>query len=61
MKFKVKWTQVTWYSRLAAIVFFMGIFPTLSFYIGLQYAFFLTENVVLSSTSALVPQTEVLK
>jgi hypothetical protein len=33
----MKWNEVTWYSKLAAIIFFLGIFPVLTFYIGMQY------------------------
>lgn len=33
----VEWNTITWYSRLAAIVFFVGILPVLNFYIGVQY------------------------
>ncbi len=34
---QVKWNEVTWYSKLVAIVLFAGVVPALSFYIGLQY------------------------
>jgi len=33
----IKWNEVTWYSKLLAIIFFIGVLPTLSFYIGGQY------------------------
>lgn len=33
----LEWNKVTWYSRLGAIVFFIGVVPALSFYIGTQY------------------------
>lgn len=33
----MKWNEVTWYSKLAAVIFFLGIFPVLTFYIGTQY------------------------
>lgn len=33
----IKFNEVTWYSKLAAIIFFMGALPALSFYIGTQY------------------------
>ena len=29
--------QVTWYSKLGAIVLFLGVIPALSFYVGMQY------------------------
>lgn len=33
----VKFNEVTWYSKLAAIIFFLGVFPLLTFCIGVQY------------------------
>lgn len=33
----IKWNEYTWYSRLSALIFFLGILPTLTFYIGTQY------------------------
>lgn len=33
----VEWNAVTWYSRLAAIIVFVGILPILNFYIGMKY------------------------
>ncbi len=31
------WHKVTWYSKLLAIVVFVGILPAIAFYIGMQY------------------------
>ena len=33
----IEWGQVTWYSKLGAIILFVGIVPVLTFYIGMQY------------------------
>ncbi len=33
----IKFNEVTWYSKLAAIVFFLGVFPLVTFYLGMQY------------------------
>ena len=33
----IKFNEVTWYSKLAAIVFFIGALPALTFYIGTEY------------------------
>ncbi len=33
----IKFNEVTWYSKLAAIIFFIGVLPALTFYIGIQY------------------------
>jgi hypothetical protein len=33
----IKFNEVTWYSKLAAIIFFLGALPALTFYIGMQY------------------------
>lgn len=32
----MKFNEVTWYSKLAAIIFFIGVLPALTFYIGVQ-------------------------
>lgn len=32
----IKWNEVTWYSRLLAILFFIGVFPFVSYEIGRQ-------------------------
>jgi hypothetical protein len=34
----MKWNEVTWYSRLGAIVVCFGVIPVLTFYIGTQYS-----------------------
>jgi hypothetical protein len=33
----IKWNEYTWYSKLAALIFFIGVMPILTFYIGVQY------------------------
>jgi hypothetical protein len=33
----IKWNEVTWYSRLGALILFLAVIPALSFYIGTQY------------------------
>ncbi len=33
----IKWHEVTWYSKLGAIILFLGIVPVVCFYIGTQY------------------------
>lgn len=33
----MKWNEVTWYSRLGAIILFVGVLPVLSFTIGMQF------------------------
>jgi len=33
----IEWNAITWYSRIATIVVFIGILPILNFYIGLKY------------------------
>jgi hypothetical protein len=35
--FKIRWNEVTWYSKLGAIILFVGVVPALSFYIGIKY------------------------
>lgn len=34
---KIKWNEVTWYSRLGAVILFIGVVPALSFYIGTKF------------------------
>ena len=34
---KIKWNKVTWYSKLAAIIFFIGVLPATTFYLGMAY------------------------
>lgn len=31
------WNEVTWYSKLLAIIFFIGVLPVLCFYVGVRY------------------------
>ncbi len=33
----IKFNEVTWYSKLAAVLFFLAILPVFTFYIGMQY------------------------
>jgi hypothetical protein len=42
--FRVRWNQVTWYSKLGAIVVFLGVIPALCFYIGMQYQVVIKET-----------------
>ncbi len=34
---KIKWNKYTWYSKLSAVIFFIGILPAWTFYLGTQY------------------------
>jgi hypothetical protein len=33
----IKFNEVTWYSKFAAVIFFLGVLPAWTFYIGTQY------------------------
>lgn len=33
----IKWNEYTWYSKMAAIILFLGLVPMLAFYIGYQF------------------------
>ena len=46
----IKWHEVTWYSKLGAIVLFCGIVPALAFYIGMQYQSVQQNNFLPSET-----------
>lgn len=50
----IKWNEVTWYSKLLAIIFFVGVFPVLCFYIGKEYGE-VKEQGNTKSTSQMVP------
>lgn len=34
---KIKWNEVTWYSRWAAIILLIGVLPAWTFYLGTRY------------------------
>lgn len=34
---EIKWHEVTWYSKLGAIILFVGVIPPFAFYVGTQY------------------------
>ena len=34
---RIKWNEVTWYSRLGALIVLLGIIPAISFYVGAEY------------------------
>jgi hypothetical protein len=44
----IKFNEITWYSKLAAIVLFIGILPSLCFYMGMRYGEFKSEMSVTS-------------
>lgn len=57
---EIQWNEVTWYSKLAAIIFFVGVLPVLTFFMGMQYrevqvdifeASTQTSNVVVQSNN----------
>lgn len=33
----IKWNEVTWYSRVLSIIFFLLVLPMWAFYLGLRY------------------------
>lgn len=54
----IKWNEVTWYSRLGAIILFIGVVPVLSFCIGVEYESVLAsqeQNKAIVSVSATYP------
>ena len=50
----IKFNEVTWYSRWAAIIFFIGVLPALAFYIGVQYEKVASENKIVVTKSVSV-------
>lgn len=63
---KIVFNEVTWYSKLAAVILFIGIVPILTFYIGKQYGevMVLSNQPVYSSSEpaiiSIVPSPQVL-
>lgn len=43
----MKWNEVTWYSKVGAVILFLVVVPALSFYIGTQYQLTVTANTIL--------------
>lgn len=33
----IEWNEITWYSKMAAILVFIGVLPAWSFYLGREY------------------------
>lgn len=52
---KLQWNEVTWYSKLLSIVFFIAVLPVLTFYIGREYE--RTEQI-LNDPAPAVPVVE---
>jgi hypothetical protein len=49
-KTPIDWTGETWYSRIAAIVVFVGIVPAIGFFVGVRYSE--TVNTINNSAMA---------
>jgi len=37
MTLNLQWKKITWYSRLATLIVFLGLVPILCFYVGMQF------------------------
>lgn len=55
---QIKWNEVTWYSKLAAVIFFIGVLPILTFCIGAQYEKAKSEYVIVSPQVEIIPVTQ---
>jgi cytoskeletal protein RodZ len=55
---KIKWNQYTWYSRAAAIIFFIAVLPVWTFYMGIQYQ--KTADSLENATSTLEDNTVII-
>jgi hypothetical protein len=51
----IKWNKVTWYSRLGAIILFIGVVPVLTFYVGVQYQLTLSSQQLQTPHSSAQP------
>jgi hypothetical protein len=45
------WTRVTWYSKLLAAIFFVFLFPALTFFLGKEYAY--TEGILENQSNSI--------
>jgi hypothetical protein len=45
---KIKFNEITWYSKLAAIIIFLGILPVLIFYFGSRYKEAVNDSILLT-------------
>lgn len=43
----IEFNKVTWYSRLGALVLFIGVIPAVAFYLGMQYEAVMEESTTL--------------
>ncbi len=50
----IEWNRVTWYSKLLAVILFIGILPVLTFYIGSKY-----EETVIAVNEAGLPSSSI--
>ena len=51
---KIKFNEVTWYSKLLAVILFIFLVPALTFYIGEQYGEIQTLNAVTSGVHGMM-------
>jgi hypothetical protein len=51
----VRWHEVTWYSKLGAIILFLGVVPVLCFYTGTQYQLTIDTNYSYPSVAQTTP------
>ncbi len=54
----IKWNKITWYSRLLAAIFFIGVLPAWTYYLGIQYGevkVLSRQSVVLKIPAAVIP------
>jgi hypothetical protein len=54
----MKWNEVTWYSRLGAIILFVGVLPVLIFYIGVVYERVQNPNPLPVYTTNVITRTK---
>lgn len=54
----IKWDRVTWYSKLLAIIFFIGVLPLLCFYVGARYGE-VKEQAERVETVSFIPKAKV--
>ena len=52
----IQWNIVTWYSKLLAVIFFIGVLPVLTFYIGTQYQGVIDAPAPITYTNSIKPK-----
>lgn len=53
----IVWNKVTWYSKLLAVIFFLGILPAWTFFLGMKYEEAKSAYLMVDQNSQITPLT----